>query len=80
MWQLQDRGETKHQGNELIVCFLQVAMYDTDEVYHFFNVVASHTWFKPICQFAPGKLHKGIFRALSREKCWPDESEVTPII
>ena len=22
---------------------LQVAMYDTEEVYHFFNVVASHT-------------------------------------
>jgi hypothetical protein len=24
-------------------CKTEIAMYDTDEVYHFFNVVASHT-------------------------------------
>ena len=26
-----------------MIIFLQVAMYDTEEVYHFFNVIASHT-------------------------------------
>ena len=25
-------------------CSSEVAVYDTDEVYHFFNVLASHAW------------------------------------
>ena len=25
-------------------CQTEIAMYDQDEVYHFFNIVASHTW------------------------------------
>ena len=45
MRQLQNRGEklTFSHENDSGINVLQVAMYDTEEVYHFFNVVASHT-------------------------------------
>lgn len=34
---------TKYYGVKCDVCRTQVAVYDQDEVYHFFNVLASHS-------------------------------------
>lgn len=33
----------KYYGVKCDVCCTQVAVYDQDEVYHFFNVLASHS-------------------------------------